>query len=184
MPRLIAATVCLVLCAPAADAFARAPHHHHGHVDHPDGFATIHTRSGQTAVVAASAATPFKGFLGWLEAKGYKIGTLGCYNYRNIRGTNRLSQHAFGRACDVNQVARNEVVRPFPPGTAEVAARFGLVAGSQWHHPDTGHFELARPGRPTEVARANSRAADMIASLEVNRVYRKPCKAIGPECFQ
>jgi len=26
----------------------------------------------------------------------------GCYNYRNIRGTNRLSNHAYGLAIDIN----------------------------------------------------------------------------------
>ena len=34
-----------------------------------------------------------------------------CFNYRNIKGTNRLSQHAFGRAVDVNPL-QNPWVRP------------------------------------------------------------------------
>jgi D-alanyl-D-alanine carboxypeptidase-like protein len=184
MPRLIAASVLLVLCVPATDALARPQHHHHGSVERRDGLTTIHTGSGRTAVVAASAAGAFKGFLGWLEARGYRIASLGCYNYRNIRGTNRLSQHAFGRACDINQIGRNAVTQKFPPGTAEAAHRFGLASGSDWRHPDTGHFELNHPEPTIEVAgRASRSIVALNASTPAESHRFKPCKSIGPECF-
>jgi hypothetical protein len=183
MARLFAATVCLLMWMPATDAAARDLHR----VDQTEqnAFTTIHTASGQSATVATNAAGAFNGFLHWLEARNYRISTLGCYNYRNIRGTNRLSQHAFGRACDINQAGRNVVTRPFPRGTEQAARRFGLVSGAEWQHPDTGHFELARGPHPAEVAAANRSVGPMAAlAMPPARAYPfKPCKSIGPECF-
>lgn len=195
MRGLFAVSVCLVLYVPAADALARPQHHHHGQVERRDGLVVIHTRSGRAATVSTRAAGAFKGFLGWLEGNGYKIATLGCYDYRNIRGTNRLSQHAFGLACDVNQVGRNLVTRGFPPGTAEAARRFGLASGAEWRHADTGHFEVARDGPSINVAGNAGRATPGHAGPGFRRLAAldgepyapthrfKPCKSVGPECF-
>lgn len=35
------------------------------------------------------------------KASGAQVGSFGCYNYRTIAGSGRLSQHATGDACDV-----------------------------------------------------------------------------------
>jgi hypothetical protein len=59
---------------------------------------------GYGITVGSQYADKFKGLLDDLEANGIKVdrSQSGGYNYRNIAGTNRLSNHAYGRALDVN----------------------------------------------------------------------------------
>ena len=60
----------------------------------------------------------------------------GCYNYRNIKGTSRLSNHAFGMAIDINAglTQPREVVECF-----EAA---GFTWGGRWKNRDDMHFEI------------------------------------------
>lgn len=62
----------------------------------------------------------------------------GCYNHRNIAGTNRLSQHAFGRAIDLN--AGIEV----PARMVKCFEDNGFIWGGRWAAPKTDpmHFQL------------------------------------------
>lgn len=62
----------------------------------------------------------------------------GCYNYRNIDGTNRLSKHAYGRAIDlnINIEQPQEVIKCFKQA--------GFKWGGDWRGKkyDPMHFEL------------------------------------------
>jgi hypothetical protein len=63
----------------------------------------------------------------------------GCYNYRNVRGTNRLSKHAHGLAIDIN------AGRPMPKIVANCFEAAGFTWGGRWPKPRTDpmHFELS-----------------------------------------
>ena len=64
----------------------------------------------------------------------------GCYNYRYIDGTNRLSLHAFGRAIDINAGMANQ-----PPEVVECFEAAGFKWGGRWtKRYDPMHFELRR----------------------------------------
>lgn len=118
------------------------------------GMITIKTPSGKCFVVAREHAKAFHGFVAELEAAGYKIDAIGGYAYRRIdprycRGGWRscLSNHARGKAIDINQISRNRVTRPLPANVTEIAARHGLKHGAVWNSPDQGHFEISSPAR-------------------------------------
>lgn len=61
----------------------------------------------------------------------------GCYNYRNIAGTDRLSYHAYGKAIDIN------ASKPIQPaGIVKCFKDVGFTWGGDWEHkPDPMHFE-------------------------------------------
>jgi hypothetical protein len=89
-----------------------------------------------------------------------------CFNYRNIVGQQRLSQHARGRAIDINPL-QNPYVKPgvkgtliLPPGAVYDPQQMGAIVepgavveafkrrgwnwGGDWHHlKDWQHFEKA-----------------------------------------
>lgn len=97
--------------------------------------------------VATEHAPRFKGFLDDLEASGYGVDQRqsGGYNHRNIDGTNRLSNHAYGTAIDVNWTANPRGTRGTiqPDVARSLAAKHGLVWGGDWKNPDPMHFEVA-----------------------------------------
>ena len=64
----------------------------------------------------------------------------GCYCYRNIRGTNRLSNHAHGKALDLN------VGLPMHSGIVTCFKEAGFRWGGDWKTPDIMHFELKGRG--------------------------------------
>ncbi len=98
----------------------------------------------------------------------YVIKTAGTFNWRRIKGTDRLSAHAYGIAIDIDVSNTNywrwaikrEPALPWrnriPLEIVEVFERHGFVWGGKWHHYDTMHFEyrpellhpacVARPG--------------------------------------
>lgn len=104
---------------------------------------------GQRWQVYKPAADAFNGLLTDLIAAGYQPRSSGGFNYRNIRGGNRLSQHAFGTAIDINAEANpflgkgQAVVTDLPPNTADIAKKWGLEWGGTWSRPDAMHFEWA-----------------------------------------
>ena len=106
---------------------------------------TITTASGRKVTVHAAAAASFKGFLDELEGTGYRIDSLGGHNHRTIRGSNRLSQHAYGNAIDINPDRNpmgNRLITDLPPNVSAMAARHGLSWGGDWkRRPDAMHFE-------------------------------------------
>lgn len=100
--------------------------------------------------VAAPHADRFRGLLNDLNAAGYAVNPQqsGGYNYRTIDGTSTLSQHAFGRAVDVNWDRNARGTRgDIPPDLARsLAAKHGLTWGGDWKNPDPMHFEVAGGG--------------------------------------
>ncbi|MFH0295656.1 M15 family metallopeptidase [Bradyrhizobium sp. 31Argb] len=134
----------------------------HGQYGAPgQNLVTIHTPSGKPVVVHKDAAESFRGFLADLEASGYKIHSLGGYNHRNIAGSNRLSQHAYGNAIDINPGAnpmRHGLLHTnLPDNVSDMAAKHGLSWGGDWRgRKDPMHFEWTgkRPARG-EVAKSD-----------------------------
>lgn len=97
--------------------------------------------------VYKEAAPAFQGLLNELAASGYTPTSSGGYNYRNIRGGNTLSQHAFGTAIDINAAANALGSRRTNiPNAAALAEKYGLEWGGNWkRRPDPMHFEWRGP---------------------------------------
>jgi hypothetical protein len=83
----------------------------------------------------------------------YVVQTAGTFNWRRIKGTTRLSAHAFAIAVDINvkytdywrwakrSDAHPEYRNRVPYEIVEVFERHGFIWGGKWHHFDTMHFE-------------------------------------------
>ena len=73
--------------------------------------------------------------------KEFELTYHGCYNVRNIRGTNRLSKHAHGRAIDLN------VGRAIPLEVSQCFKKAGFIWGGDWTGEtyDPMHFEMPGP---------------------------------------
>jgi hypothetical protein len=106
----------------------------------------ISTSGGLTASVNKKFAENFQGLIDDLEGAGYKIKSLGGYNYRNIAGTNKLSNHAYGNAIDINPGANpmgRNLVTDMPSSVSSLAAQNGLSWGGDWKSKkDAMHFEV------------------------------------------
>ncbi len=112
------------------------------------GLSTISTAGGLTADVNAKFASQFQSLVNDLEATGYQIKSIGGYNYRNIAGTNKLSNHAFGNAIDINPQANpmgRNLVTDMPASVSAIAARNGFDWGGDWKSKkDAMHFEISQ----------------------------------------
>jgi hypothetical protein len=84
------------------------------------------------------------------EFKKYVINTSGTFNWRVISGTNRLSNHSFAIAIDINtkysdywQWAKGEYKykNSIPHQIVEIFEKHGFIWGGKWYHYDTMHFE-------------------------------------------
>lgn len=64
--------------------------------------------------------------------------TKGCYCYRTIKGTTRLSQHAYGLAVDI------DVGLTQNPTVVKCFESNGFIWGGRWPKPDFHHYELKR----------------------------------------
>jgi hypothetical protein len=108
--------------------------------------ARITSATGLGADVNSKYAQQFQGFIKDLEGTGYKINSLGGYNYRNIAGTNKLSNHALGNAIDINPQQNpmgKNLVTDLPSNVGELAAKNGLSWGGAWNSKkDAMHFEV------------------------------------------
>ena len=120
---------------------------------------TVVAPNGQRFVVHKDAAPSFQGLLNDLGQTGYDIKSDGGFNYRNIRGGDTLSQHAFGNAIDINAATNGLGSRTtdMPANITDMAENRGLEWGGNWKsRPDPMHFEWT--GKP--VTTVNSPAAD------------------------
>lgn len=120
---------------------------------------TVVAPNGQRFVVHRDAAPSFQGLLNDIGSTGYDIKSDGGFNYRNIRGSDTLSQHAFGNAIDMNSGtnALGSRKTDLPSNVSELAANRGLEWGGNWQsRPDPMHFEWT--GKP--VTTVGSPAAD------------------------
>jgi hypothetical protein len=101
------------------------------------------------------------------ELRSYVNKLAGTFNWRKIAGTERLSNHSFGTAIDLN-VEKAEYWRwqsptqletfsrkNWPTEIIETFERHGFIWGGKWWHFDTMHFEY----RPEIIAYAKSAAA-------------------------
>jgi hypothetical protein len=109
----------------------------------------IQSAGGAPFTVDDAHAPKFKGLLDDLEAAGYRVdpGQSGGYNPRNIAGTNKPSNHAFGKAIDINWTnnARGTQGNIPPELARSLAQKHGLRWGGDWKNPDPMHFEVAGP---------------------------------------
>lgn len=121
-----------------------------------DGMATVTTGGGAKLHVNADHADRFKGLVDDLEANGVEIkgDQSGGYNPRNIRGTNTPSQHASGRAIDINWTdnAQGTKGQLDPEMARSLAAKWGLKWGGDFSKPDPMHFEVAKDAKPVPMA--------------------------------
>lgn len=127
---------------------------------------TITASSGLTTSVSSAYAPRFQNMLNWFEQQGYPVKELGGYNFRNIAGTNRLSNHAFGEAIDINQATNpwtkwtgGKLITDMPPGTAEAARSFGL----RQLRGDPMHFEVDKSFK--EMSDAATKATNSMTDL-------------------
>ena len=80
----------------------------------------------------------------------------GVFNWRKIRGTNRLSSHSFGTAIDLNVKYSNywqwdcrcksedatlQYKNRIPQLIVDIFEKYGFIWGGKWYHYDTMHFE-------------------------------------------
>jgi hypothetical protein len=99
----------------------------------------IRSASGARAHVANRATGAFQCLVSALDRQGYPIRFMGGWR---AHGSVRGSLHPAGLALDINQYGRN-VTRPrMPRNEIALANSCGLIAGAQWAHADSGHFQL------------------------------------------
>jgi hypothetical protein len=117
---------------------------------------TIRTgRSGAEFTVADEYADRFQKLLDGLEGSGYDVipDQSSGYNYRNIAGTNRLSQHAHGNAIDINSRlnARGRRGNIDPALAIRLAQEHGFRWGGKFPFRDDMHFEIDPNFKPPET---------------------------------
>ena len=73
----------------------------------------------------------------------------GAYNFRLMRGSLKLSMHAYGCAIDLDP-ASNALGRPYketlgmmPMAVVEIFEAEGAIWGGRWKRPDCQHFQFA-----------------------------------------
>jgi hypothetical protein len=102
-------------------------------------------------------ATNFKGFVETLEAAGAPIKSIGAYADKFIAGTNIVSEHAKGRAIDIDQLSRNVApllkswVEQHPDIWYNALKAYGLKSGEFFRGggPDFGHIEVEKGTPPS-----------------------------------
>lgn len=129
---------------------------------------------GQRFSVYGPAAGAFGGLLKDLAAEGYPVQSSGGFNYRNIRGSDKLSQHAFGTAIDIN-AATNPLggSTDLPSNIGQLAANHGLEWGGNWKgRPDPMHFEYK--GNPTTAPVPQSGQEALMAPAQAPSLLQPP----------
>ncbi|WP_375791178.1 hypothetical protein ACE102_07450 [Bradyrhizobium sp. vgs-9] len=107
------------------------------------GMATVTTSGGRKFQVDARFAQNFQGFINDYEKAGGVIGPeSGTLGHR----PHNASGHPIGAAIDINQVGygirgRGGSTLPYDVED-ELAKKWGLVSGHNWHRKDTGHFGI------------------------------------------
>ena len=99
------------------------------------------------ATTAKGTKKQFKGLLRTLASRGYDVDVLGSYANRNARGSNRLSEHAYGRAIDINPGQNpmgSRLITNMPDDIAAIARAYNLVWGGTWKSKkDAMHFSTS-----------------------------------------
>jgi len=84
------------------------------------------------------------------EFNKFLVNPGGTFNWRNIAGTDRLSNHSFGSAIDINtkytdywQWNKNLTYQNrIPFEIVKIFEKHGFIWGGKWYHYDTMHFEF------------------------------------------
>lgn len=152
-----------------------------------DGMAVISAGSGARFRVNADHATRFQGLIADLEALGVEIkgDQSGGYAKRNIRGSNKPSEHSFGRAIDLNwnenqmgSRGGSLVEQVGADKLRELAAKHGLKWGGDFRRrPDPMHFEVdsgASPASAPPVGRRSLVAYAGMGSGTMTDATREP----------
>lgn len=117
----------------------------HGQYGRPgENLGRLVTGNGKSAMVNNAALESFQGFVRELESQGYNIKSLGGFNNRMVRGGNRLSQHAYGNAIDLNPGNNplGTTITDMPDNVRALAKKYGLIWGMDWKgRKDPMHFE-------------------------------------------
>ena len=79
------------------------------------------------------------------------------FNWRPVRGANRMSAHSYGIAIDIcvdysdywrwsnsekEELDEIEYQNRIPEEIIQVFERHGFISGARWYHYDTMHFEF------------------------------------------
>lgn len=83
------------------------------------------------------------------EYKKYLENPGGTFAWRNIAGTNRLSNHSFATAVDINTKysdywqwsGNTNYTNRIPMEIVKIFEKYGFIWGGKWYHYDTMHFE-------------------------------------------
>lgn len=123
-----------------------------------DFIVTVQDAYGHTFNVHRDVAARFVGFLNAAQAKGLKFTEVQSYNNRNIAGSGRKSNHAYGASIDLDPAQNPHVKNPkggrhsLPDWVGELANRYGLIWGGDWNSSkDYMHFEAI--GAPSTTAK-------------------------------
>jgi hypothetical protein len=91
------------------------------------------------------------------EYKKYISNIGGTFNWRTIKGTNRMSMHSFGVTIDINvgysdywqwscgcedELKSLKYRNQIPLEIVRIFERNGFIWGGRWYHFDTMHFEF------------------------------------------
>jgi peptidoglycan L-alanyl-D-glutamate endopeptidase CwlK len=106
-------------------------------------FSSVNGAADKLAEVAADLQQLGSEYMKYLKNIG------GAFNWRNIAGTHRLSNHSFGTAIDINTKYSNywqwsgsmEYRNQIPIEIVEIFEKHGFIWGGKWYHFDTMHFE-------------------------------------------
>jgi D-alanyl-D-alanine carboxypeptidase-like protein len=132
----------------------------------------FNARCGAADALRAVSADLAKVFAQKPELRVYVQKLAGTFNWRKIAGTERLSNHSFGTAIDLNlaKAAYWRWQRPaqletfsrknWPNEIVETFERHGFIWGGKWWHFDTMHFEY----RPEIIAYARANPAPIAES--------------------
>lgn len=163
----------------------------------PPELRTIRSPGGASFSVAPAYADQFGGLLDDLRMAGYPVrgDQSGGYAHRFIAGTDKPSEHAYGRAIDVNWDTNARGGRgDLPPEMARaLALKHGLKSGYDFPTPDAMHFEVNKSGEQKLPDLAllnpdgsNARSAGTVSGLGAapavaGASYRAPETAPAPD---
>lgn len=131
---------------------------------------SIVAKGGALFTVNQKVAGNFIGFINELESMGYHINPKqsGAFIDRNIAGSERKSQHAYGNALDINwdrNTDRSGGKNDLPENIGQIAAKYGLTWGGNWRRQDTMHFEW-HPDHSVPAVGANEAGKFALAQAE------------------
>lgn len=105
------------------------------------------TAGGLSALVSKESSAAFQGFLNDLVASGYKINRLEGYSNRAMTGNpNKLSEHAYGNAIDINPDQNpygKKFITDMPVELIrQLAEKYNMTWGGDWKSiKDTMHLQ-------------------------------------------